>query len=87
LRCSIRVQSLASFGQDIIWAGQLDSGTAACPAAVIPSHANEAATKDSKLLPDTKTAAFKAAVHVPTYLPLSGKTMKFDANGKCAAGC
>lgn len=57
------------------------------PNAVIPSHANEAATKDGKLLPNTKTAAFKAAVHVPVYLPLSGRTMDFDADGKCTAGC
>ena len=52
-----------------------------------PLHANEAATKDGQLLPNTKTAAFKAAVHVPVYLPLSGKTMEFDAEGKCAGGC
>lgn len=57
------------------------------PAAVIPSHANEAATKDGKLLPNSKTAAFKDAVHVPVYLPLSGKTMAFDGNGKCTGGC
>ena len=57
------------------------------PNSVIASHANEAATKDGKLLPNTKTAAFKAAVQVPTYLPLSGKTMEFDANGKCTGGC
>jgi L-ascorbate metabolism protein UlaG (beta-lactamase superfamily) len=57
------------------------------PNAVIPSHANEGATKDGKLLPNTKTAAFKAAIHVPMYLPLSGKTMEFDANGKCTGGC
>jgi hypothetical protein len=57
------------------------------PNAVIASHANEAATKDGKLLPNTKTATFKAAVHVPTYLPLSGKTMSFDTEGKCTGGC
>jgi L-ascorbate metabolism protein UlaG (beta-lactamase superfamily) len=57
------------------------------PNAVIASHANEAATKDGKLLPNTKTATFKAAVHVPVYLPLSGKTMTFDAEGKCTGGC
>jgi L-ascorbate metabolism protein UlaG (beta-lactamase superfamily) len=57
------------------------------PDAVIASHANEAATKDGKLLPNTKTATFKAAVHVPVYLPLSGKTMDFDADGKCTGGC
>jgi L-ascorbate metabolism protein UlaG (beta-lactamase superfamily) len=57
------------------------------PNAVIASHANEGVTKDGKLLPNTKTATFKAAVHVPVYLPLSGKTMNFDAHGKCTGGC
>ncbi|OAE99851.1 metal-dependent hydrolase [Bradyrhizobium centrolobii] len=57
------------------------------PTAVIASHANEAATKDGKLLPNTKTAAFKDAVRVQVYLPLSGKTMEFDADGKCTGGC
>jgi len=27
------------------------------------------------------------AVKMPAYIPLSGKTMEFDANGKCTAGC
>jgi len=57
------------------------------PNAVIASHANEAATKDGKLLPNTKTTTFKAGVQVPVYLPLSGRTMTFDAEGKCTGGC
>ncbi|MFT5643511.1 MAG: L-ascorbate metabolism protein UlaG (beta-lactamase superfamily) [Janthinobacterium sp.] len=57
------------------------------PNAVIASHANEAATREGTLLVGTKTMEFKHAVKVPTYLPLSGKTMEFDANGKCVAGC
>ena len=57
------------------------------PKSVIPSHANEPATKDGKLLPNTKTAAFKKAVKVPVYLPLSGKTMEFNGKAKCVAGC
>jgi L-ascorbate metabolism protein UlaG (beta-lactamase superfamily) len=57
------------------------------PNAVIASHANEAVTKDGKLLPGTKTMQFKNAVQVPTYVPLSGKTMEFDATGICVAGC
>jgi L-ascorbate metabolism protein UlaG (beta-lactamase superfamily) len=57
------------------------------PKSVIPSHANEAATKGGELLPHTKTSAFKKAVKVPVYLPLSGKTMQFDGMGKCVAGC
>jgi len=57
------------------------------PASVIPSHANEVATKGGKVLPGSKTDAFVKAVKVPVYLPLSGKTMEFDSGGKCAAGC
>lgn len=57
------------------------------PKSVIPSHANEMATKGGKLLPNTKTAAFKKASKVPVYLPLSGKTMEFNGAGKCVAGC
>jgi L-ascorbate metabolism protein UlaG (beta-lactamase superfamily) len=57
------------------------------PASVIPSHANEVATKDSKVIPGTKTDTFLKAVKVPAYVPLSGKAMEFDGSGKCAAGC
>jgi L-ascorbate metabolism protein UlaG (beta-lactamase superfamily) len=57
------------------------------PASVIPSHANEVATKGGKVLPGTKTETFVKAVKVPVYIPLSDKTMEFDSNGKCAAGC
>ena len=58
------------------------------PNAVIPSHANEAATKDGKVNPGTRTRQFidlvkDRSVHVP----LSGKTMEFDENAKCIAGC
>jgi L-ascorbate metabolism protein UlaG (beta-lactamase superfamily) len=57
------------------------------PNAVLASHANEVVTKDGKLLPGTKTMQFKNAVNVPTYLPLSGKTMEFNTQGICVAGC
>ncbi len=57
------------------------------PNAVIASHANEAATKQGKLVAGTKTMQFKAAVKVSTYIPLSGKTMEFSGEGKCVAGC
>jgi L-ascorbate metabolism protein UlaG (beta-lactamase superfamily) len=57
------------------------------PKAVIASHANEVATKGGKLLPNTKTAAFKKATKMPVHLPLSGKTMEFDGSGKCVKGC
>ncbi|MBF0193524.1 MAG: MBL fold metallo-hydrolase [Magnetococcales bacterium] len=58
------------------------------PNAVIPHHMNEAATQNGKLLPNTKTAKFKAMIkHIPVYLPLSGRTMEFDVNGFCVKGC
>jgi L-ascorbate metabolism protein UlaG (beta-lactamase superfamily) len=57
------------------------------PASVIPSHANEVATKGSKVLPGTKTDTFIKAVKVPVHVPFSGKTMEFDPAGKCVAGC
>jgi len=57
------------------------------PKSVIASHANEPATKNGKLQPNSKTALFKKAVKVPVYVPLSGKTMEFNGGGKCVAGC
>ena len=56
------------------------------PASVILSHANETATKGGKVI-GKKTAAFMKATTMPTYVPLSGRTMEFDAGGKCMAGC
>jgi len=57
------------------------------PASVIPSHANEVGTVNGKVRPGSKTEAFLKLVHVPAYVPLSGRTMEFDAQGHCAAGC
>jgi L-ascorbate metabolism protein UlaG (beta-lactamase superfamily) len=58
------------------------------PKAVIPSHVQEAATKGGKVKPKSKTAKFtKLVKDIPVHLPLSGKTMEFDGNAKCVAGC
>ena len=57
------------------------------PASVIASHANEVGTVKGVVRPGSKTEAFMRAVSVPVHIPLSGKTMEFDANGKCTAGC
>ena len=57
------------------------------PKAVIASHANEEATKGGKVLPGTRTETFMKAVKVPVHIPLSGKTMEFDGDAKCTAGC
>ena len=58
------------------------------PASVIASHPNEAVTADGKLLPNSRTKAFIDLVkNRPVYLSLSGKTLEFDGNAKCVAGC
>jgi L-ascorbate metabolism protein UlaG (beta-lactamase superfamily) len=58
------------------------------PNAVIPSHANEAATTEGKVNPGTRTMQFIDLVKGrPVHVPLSGKTMEFDENAKCIAGC
>jgi L-ascorbate metabolism protein UlaG (beta-lactamase superfamily) len=57
------------------------------PASVIPSHANEVGTVGGKVRPGSKTEAFIKAVKIPVHVPLSGKTMEFDAAGKCMSGC
>lgn len=57
------------------------------PAAVIASHANEVATRKGKVISGTKTETFIKASRVPVYLPLSGRTMEFDRDGKCVSGC
>ena len=54
---------------------------------VIASHANEAATRGGRLQPETKTARFIDATETSVYLPLSGKTLSFDADGFCTDGC
>jgi len=57
------------------------------PASVIASHANEVGTVGGKVRPGSKTETFQKAAKVPVHIPLSGKTMEFDATGKCTAGC
>ncbi len=57
------------------------------PISVIASHANEAATKKGKLLPNTRTESFMKATTARVHLPLSGHTMSFNEKGICIAGC
>lgn len=58
------------------------------PASVIASHVNEAATTGGKLRPASRTAAFASLVKGrPVHPALSGKTMEFNGEGKCVAGC
>jgi L-ascorbate metabolism protein UlaG (beta-lactamase superfamily) len=58
------------------------------PASVIVTHVNEGATTGGKVRPTSHTAAFMGMVKGrPVYPALSGKTMEFDGDGKCVAGC
>jgi len=58
------------------------------PMAVVASHPNEGVTSDGKVKPNTRTAAFMNLVKGrPVHLALSGRTMEFDGNAKCLAGC
>lgn len=57
------------------------------PVSVIASHANEVATKQGKVIPDSKTDEFIDASIFPVYLPLSGETMEFNGLGECVDGC
>ena len=57
------------------------------PNAVIPSHANEVATRNGVVLPGTHTARFTELVgDVPVFVPLSGVAMEFDGNGQRVLG-
>jgi L-ascorbate metabolism protein UlaG (beta-lactamase superfamily) len=57
------------------------------PNEVIVSHANEAGTQGGKPRSGSKTEAFIKLSKVPAHVPLSGKMMEFDENGKCRSGC
>lgn len=57
------------------------------PKAVIASHANEQASRNGKLLAGTRTEQFIQAAEMPVHIPLSGKTMAFDGQGRCQSGC
>jgi L-ascorbate metabolism protein UlaG (beta-lactamase superfamily) len=57
------------------------------PAAVILTHVNEPATEGGKLRPASQTAKLIKQLKPPAYLAISGRTMEFDGQGKCVAGC
>lgn len=57
------------------------------PTSVIASHANEIGTEGGKVIAGTKTETFIKAAKMPVHVPLSGKVMSFDSNGKCTSGC
>ena len=57
------------------------------PNEVILSHANEVGTQGGKVVAGSKTDAFIKTTKVSAHVPLSGRTMSFDASGRCVAGC
>lgn len=57
------------------------------PASVILTHPNEAVTEAGKLRPSSRTATLIKQLKPTPYLAISGRTMEFDGNGKCVAGC
>lgn len=57
------------------------------PKTVIPSHANEAATQNGAVLPNTKTATFMSLVNrAEVIVPLSGVTISCNGVGLCSQG-
>jgi L-ascorbate metabolism protein UlaG (beta-lactamase superfamily) len=57
------------------------------PASVILTHPNEAVTEGGKLRPTSRTATLMKQLKPTAHLAISGRTIEFDGNGKCAAGC
>jgi L-ascorbate metabolism protein UlaG (beta-lactamase superfamily) len=57
------------------------------PAAVIASHANQPSTRGGKVIPGTRVETFTRLSKVPVHVPLSGRSMRFNASGKCTGGC
>ena len=57
------------------------------PASVILTHPNEAVTEGGKLRLTSRTAALIKQLRPTPHLAISGRTMEFDGNGKCVAGC
>jgi hypothetical protein len=60
----------------------------AAPCTVNVQLGGEAVTEGGKLLPNSRMKTFIDLVKDrPVYLALSGRTMEFDVNAKCVAGC
>lgn len=57
------------------------------PASIILTHANEPVTEGGKIRPNSHTAALIKQLKAPAYLAISERTMEFDGQGKCVAGC
>jgi L-ascorbate metabolism protein UlaG (beta-lactamase superfamily) len=57
------------------------------PESVILTHINEPGTEGGKLRSKSKTAGLMKQLKPDAYLAISGRTMEFDGEGKCVAGC
>ena len=57
------------------------------PASVILTHPNEPVTEGGKPRPASRTAALIKQLKAAAHLAISERTMEFDGNGKCVAGC
>lgn len=59
------------------------------PKTVIPAHANEESTRNGELITGSKTDRFIRRIDddINVYLPLTGRTMEFDADANCVKGC
>jgi L-ascorbate metabolism protein UlaG (beta-lactamase superfamily) len=57
------------------------------PESVIPSHANQPSTAGGKMIGGSRVEQFSKLTKAKVYLPLSGRTLSFDAGGKCTGGC
>jgi hypothetical protein len=57
------------------------------PATVVISHPNEAASVGGKARPGSRTAELSGMLRSAVALGLSGRTMEFDGQGRCVAGC
>jgi len=57
------------------------------PASVILTHPNEPVTEGGKPRPASRTAALIKQLKAPAHLAISERTMEFDGQGKCVAGC
>ena len=57
------------------------------PNSVIASHANQPSTQNGKVIAGTRVDRFSKLSKMPVHVPLSGRTMSFNSNGKCTSGC
>ena len=57
------------------------------PESVIASHANQPSTENGKVISGTRIEEFSKLVKAKVHVPLSGRTMSFDAKGRCSGGC